>query len=56
MPCSSPMIILIPDYYCFAIEAAAFFAPRTCFPPKTWTARLEPVLDAGVSIQTVLKN
>jgi hypothetical protein len=40
----------------FAIEAAAAIAPRTCFPPKTWTARLEPVLAAGVSIQTVFDN
>jgi hypothetical protein len=32
------LFVLMPIVIVLVIELAAFIAPRTCFPPKTWTA------------------
>ena len=44
LPCSSSFKSPDPILFNIAIGVAAFSAPRTCFPPKTWTASRNPVL------------
>ena len=56
MPCSSRIIILIPDCYSFCGRGGGGYRAKDLLPSQDLDRSLEPVLAAGISIQTVLKN